>query len=46
VTVTAALPDLPELVAVIVAEPAAKPVTKPLALTVATVALLVDHAIV
>ena len=48
VTVTAAVPDLPSLVAVMVAEPAATPVTtptvtSPLAVTVATAALLVAH---
>jgi len=41
VTVTAAVPLCPSLVAVIVAEPAAAPVTKPLAETVAAAALLV-----
>src|SRR6059036_951290 len=41
VTVTADVPLCPSLVAVIVAEPAALPVTSPLALTVATAALLV-----
>src|SRR5438552_2073523 len=39
-TVMAALPLLPSLVAVIVAVPAARPVTSPLVLTVATAALL------
>src|SRR5882724_7797546 len=39
-TVTAALPLCPSLVAVIVVEPAAAPVTKPLPLTVADVLLL------
>jgi hypothetical protein len=39
VTVTAALPLFPSLVAVMVAEPAAFPVTSPLALTVATAVL-------
>src|SRR2546425_1363158 len=43
VTVTVAEPLLPSLVAVIVAEPAATPVTRPLPLTVATAALLVTH---
>jgi hypothetical protein len=43
VTVIAAVPDLPELVAVIVAEPASTPVTTPLELTVATTVLLLDH---
>ena len=41
VTVIADVPDLPELVAVIVAEPTATPVTTPLALTVAALELLV-----
>src|SRR3989442_6976223 len=41
VTVMAAVPLCPSLVAVIVAELAATPVTDPLALTVATAALLV-----
>src|SRR5207244_817286 len=41
VTVTAAVPLCPSLVAVIVAEPAATPVPRPLADTVATAALLV-----
>src|SRR5438876_4772989 len=40
VTVMTAVPLLPSLVAVIVAEPAATPVTKPLLLTVATAGLL------
>src|SRR6266487_3748023 len=39
-TVTAAVPLIPSLVAVIVAEPAATAVTRPLAFTVATAALL------
>jgi hypothetical protein len=43
VTVTAEVPVFPELVAVIVADPAATPVTIPLELTVAAAALLVDH---
>src|SRR6266480_1017113 len=43
ITVIAAVPLLPSLVAVIVAEPAATPVTKPLLLTVATAVLLLDH---
>jgi len=43
VTVMLDVPDFPELVAVIVAEPAATPVTTPLEFTVAAVALLVDH---
>src|SRR5881409_4101462 len=42
-TVTVAVALCPPLVAVIEAEPAATPVTKPLALTVATAALLVAH---
>src|SRR3989442_10908792 len=41
VTVTVAVPLCPSLVAVIVAEPAATPVTRPLADTVAAAALLV-----
>jgi len=41
VTVRAEVPPCPSLVAVIVAEPAAPPVTRPLADTVATAALLV-----
>src|SRR2546425_13223519 len=41
VTVMAAVPLCPSLVAVIVAEPAATPVTNPLALTIATAGLLV-----
>src|SRR6266498_3603792 len=44
VTVTAALPLWPSLVAVIVAEPAATPATSPLALTVATDVLLLAQA--
>src|SRR5712692_3611657 len=40
VTVTVAVPDLPSLVAVIVAEPAATPVTNPPVLTVATAGTL------
>src|SRR6266851_4330886 len=43
VTVTVAVPDLPSLVAVIVADPAATPVTNPLALTVATAGALLDQ---
>ena len=43
VTVRADVPLCPSLVAVIVAEPAATPVTRPLADTVATAALLVSH---
>jgi hypothetical protein len=46
VTVIAALPVLPETVAVTVAEPGATPVTTPLEFTVAAGALLVDHVIV
>src|SRR2546422_88740 len=42
-TVTVALPLCPSLVAVIVAEPAAAPVTTPLELTVATEVLLLDQ---
>src|SRR5437899_209537 len=42
-TVTVALPLCPSLVAVIVAEPAAAPVTEPLLVTVATEALLLDQ---
>src|SRR6266849_3506611 len=45
-TVSAAVPGCPSLVAVIVAEPAATPVTSPVGLTVATVALLVVHVTV
>jgi hypothetical protein len=41
--VIADVADLPELVAVIVAEPTATPVTTPLEFTVAAAALLVDH---
>src|SRR5881397_4285703 len=41
VTVMVAVPLLPSLVAMIVAEPAAAPVTRPLLLTVATAPLLV-----
>src|SRR5439155_1508395 len=43
VTLMAAVAVWPSLVAVIVADPAAPPVTSPLELTVATVALLVDQ---
>src|SRR5437867_9867631 len=43
VTVTAALPTLPSLVAVIVADPAALLVTRPLGLTVATAVSLLAH---
>jgi hypothetical protein len=40
------VPVFPELVAVIVAEPAATPVTTPLTLTVAAAALLLDQVTV
>jgi len=43
-TVIADVPDFPAQVAVIVADPAATPVTTPVELTVATFALLVDQA--
>jgi hypothetical protein len=43
VTVVADVPLFPSLVAVIVAEPAATPVTRPLVFTVATAALLLLH---
>src|SRR5204862_4523700 len=43
VTVIAAVPSLPSLVAVMVAVPTDTPLTRPLLLTVATVALLVPH---
>ena len=43
VTVRADVPLCPSLVAAIVAEPAATPVTRPLTDTVATAALLVAH---
>jgi hypothetical protein len=46
VTVTLDVPDFPAQVAVIVADPAATPVTTPLALTVATAELLVDQVTV
>jgi len=46
VTVIADVPLFPELVAVIVAEPAATPVTTPLEFTVATPVLLLDHVTV
>src|SRR6266550_5358692 len=46
VTVMAAVPLCPSLVAVMVAEPATFPVTSPLVLTVATAVLLLDHVIV
>src|ERR687888_1744553 len=45
-TVTLAVPFLPSLVAVIVAVPAATPVTSPLELTVATEMLLLDQVTV
>src|SRR5437016_5712704 len=45
VTVMAAVPLCPSLMAVIVAEPATTPLTSPLELTVATAVLLLDHAI-
>src|SRR5207248_9877487 len=45
-TVTVALPAFPSLVAVIVAEPAALLVTRPLGLTVATAVLLLAHVTV
>lgn len=44
-TVTVAVPNLPSLVAVIVAVPGATPVTTPAVVTVATPALDVDHVI-
>src|SRR5256886_11216326 len=43
VTVMAAVPLLPSLVAVMVAEPAPAAVTRPLLLTVATAGLLLAH---
>src|SRR5207244_11741449 len=43
VTVTAVVPLCPSLVAVIVAGPAATPLTSPLPLTVATAVLLLAH---
>lgn len=46
VTVTAEVPALPELVAVIVADPAATPETTPLEFTVAAAGLLVDQVTV
>jgi len=46
VTVMEDVPDFPAQVAVIVAEPAATPVTTPAALTVAAAALFVDHVTV
>src|SRR5256885_16720252 len=42
-TVTAAMPLLPSLVAVMVADPAATPVTEPLPFAVATPVSLLDH---
>src|SRR3989454_3325992 len=42
-TVSAAVPFVPSLVAVIVADPAATPVTSPVPLTVATPVLLLAH---
>ena len=45
-TVTEAVPDLPSLVAVIVAVPSATPVTRPLLLTAATEAADVLHVTV
>src|SRR5205809_2057660 len=46
VTVIAAVPPCPSLVAVIVAEPAAAPLTRPLLSTVATAVLLLDQVTV
>src|SRR5438093_4110964 len=46
VTVMAAVPLLPSLVAVIVADPADTPLTRPFPLTVATAVLLLAQAIV
>src|SRR6266481_8324128 len=46
VTVMAAVPFCPSLVAVIVAEPTRRPVTNPLPLTVATSVLLLPHVTV
>src|SRR6059036_3540487 len=46
VTVSALVPLCPSLVAVMVTEPAARPFTRPLALTVATPALLLAHVTV
>ena len=43
VTVTEAVPDLPSLVAVIVADPTATPVTRPVLETVAAAVLLELH---
>src|SRR5256712_1940061 len=45
-TVSAAVPLCPSLVAVIVADPAATPLTRPLPLTVATAVLLLAHVTV
>jgi len=44
--VIAEVPDTPELVAVIVAEPAAMPVTTPVEFTVAAAVLFEDHVTV
>ena len=46
VTVTLDVPDFPAVAAVIVAEPTATPVTRPLEFTVAVAGLLLDHVIV
>src|SRR5256885_14479414 len=46
VTMSAAVPLWPSLVAVMVVDPAATPVTPPLALTVATLVLPLDHVTV
>jgi hypothetical protein len=46
VTVMLDVPVFPEIVAVIVAEPAVTPLTTPLEFTVAAAALLVDHVTV
>jgi hypothetical protein len=46
VTVIEAVPDFPETAAVMVAEPALTPLTTPLELTVAALALLVDQVTV
>jgi hypothetical protein len=43
VTVIVELPDFPDVVAVMLADPPATPVTTPLALTVAVAALFVDQ---
>jgi hypothetical protein len=45
-TVTPAVPDLPSLVAVIVTDPTATPVTTPVTDTVANAVLLDDHVTV